>query len=167
MVYRTTLAAPVFGLRREIDRLFEDAFGNGGELRRGAVWTPVTDVKEDDRTLTLTVELPGVAPSDVEVTSENGVLTVRGEKQESRTQRDESSRYHIVERTYGGFSRSFQLPKGVDESKIDAQFDRGVLTVRIPRTALPQPRKIQIKAASTGDADAAREVAPVQAASKK
>ncbi|HZS60699.1 MAG TPA: Hsp20/alpha crystallin family protein [Gemmatimonadaceae bacterium] len=142
-IYRTSVATPVFGLRREIDRLFDDAFG--GQAGRDGGWAPAVDVKEDAKELTLTVELPGVASKDVEITHDNGVLTVRGEKKETRKENDQETRYHIGERTYGTFVRSFQMPKGLDESKIEAQYDNGVLTIRVPKAALPQPKKIEIK----------------------
>lgn len=143
MVYRTTLTSPVFGLRREIDRLFDDAFsGNGG--RGMSNWTPATDVRESQGELTLTFEMPGISPENIEITTDNGVLTVRGEKREERKEGDEGQ-YHLVERSYGAFTRSFQLPKNLDDSKIEANFEHGVLTVRIPKAALPQPKKIEIR----------------------
>src|SRR5579862_9216374 len=129
-IYRTSVAAPVFGLRREIDRLFDDAFG--GQAGRDG-WTPAVDVREDGKELILAVELPGVESQDVEITHENGVLTVRGEKKQSRKEDDQDTRYHILERTYGPFVRSFQMPKGLDENKIEARYDNGVLTIHIPK----------------------------------
>ena len=140
MLYGTSIT-PFVGLRREIDRLFDDV-ASGGTGRMA--WMPAVDVREDASALTLEFELPGLEPEHVEVTAENGVLTVRGEK---RVERKEGSdrRYHLVERTYGSFSRSFQLPAGVDESQIDAQFENGVLQVRIPKAALPQPRRIEVQ----------------------
>ena len=138
MLYRMTTSSPVFGLRREIDRLFEDAF-----TRDGQNWTPAVDIKEMETELRLELELPGLKPEDVEITAENGVLTVRGEKRSERKE-DDQGRYHVVERTYGSFMRSFQLPQGIDEDQISAGYDNGVLTLRIPKAALPQPRRIQI-----------------------
>jgi HSP20 family protein len=146
MAYRTTLTGPVFGLRREIDRLFEDAFGRSGGAN---TWAPAVDVKEDAKDLTFAFELPGLRPEEVEITSENGVLTVRGEKREERKEGEEG-RYHLVERSYGSFSRSFQLPQNVDEEQIDASFENGILRVRVPKAALPQPRKIQIRGGTSG-----------------
>lgn len=148
-MFRTQSLTPVFGLRREIDRLFDDMYGNVSG-RPG--WTPAVDVREDDKELTILAELPGLKQDEVEVTCDNGVLTIRGEKSEERKEGDDR-RYHLVERTYGSFTRSFQLPQGVDESKIEGSFENGVLTVRIPKAALPQPKRIQINtgaAASTG-----------------
>lgn len=140
MIYRSNLSSP-FGLRREIDRLFEDTFGRGADT---SSWSPAVDVRESEKELALEVELPGIKPDDVEITAENGILTVRGEKHNERKEGDENSRYHLVERTYGSFMRSFQLPPGLDESKIEADYNDGILSVHIPKTALPQPRKIQI-----------------------
>ena len=141
MVNRGSLTGPVFGLRREIDRLFEDAFG--GDSRRSG-WAPAVDIREDNSEIALEVELPGIKPSDVEVVAENGVLTIRGEKQNTSSETSEG-RYHIVERTFGSFTRSFQLPTGVDEQAIEAEFNDGLLTVRIPKAAIAQPRRIEIR----------------------
>ncbi len=141
MVYRQAHSAPVFGLRREIDRLFEDTFGRG----EGAnTWTPAVDIRESESELRLDLELPGITPEEVEVTAENGVLMVRGEKHRERKEDEQNTRYHVVERTYGAFLRSFQLPQGLDESKIEAEFENGILSIRIPKAALPQPKKIHI-----------------------
>jgi len=142
MLYRT---APVFGLRREIDKLFEDAFGGATD---GGFWNPAVDIRENDNELRIDVELPGINPDEVEVTAENGVLTVRGEKRGERKEEDKT-RYHVVERSYGSFMRSFQLPQGLDEDRIEASFDNGILSVHIPKSALPQPRRIQITPAAT------------------
>jgi HSP20 family protein len=146
MLYRTSTTAPVFGLRREIDRLFEDTFGRGDG---GATWTPAVDIRENQNELNLDVELPGLNPDEVEITAENSVLTIRGEKQIERKEGDDL-RYHVVERSYGSFIRSFQLPQGLDESRIEATFNNGILSIHIPKSALPQPKKIQIKSGETG-----------------
>ena len=141
MLYRTSVSAPVFGLRREIDRLFEDTFGRGDNATG---WTPAVDVRESEKELRIDVELPGISADEVELTAENGVLTISGEKRTERKEGDEQSRFHVVERSYGSFLRSFQLPKGLDESKIEADFNNGILSIHMPKTALPQPKKIQI-----------------------
>ena len=138
MLYRMTTSAPVFGLRREIDRLFEDTFG-----REGGSFTPAVDIKENEKEIRLEVELPGLKPENVEVIAENGVLAIRGEKRSQRKE-GEDERYQIVERTYGTFLRTFQLPQGVDEDLIKGEFEHGVLSVTIPKAALPQPKRIQI-----------------------
>jgi len=140
MLYRMTTGAPIFGLRREIDRLFEDTFG-----REGGSFTPAVDIKENENEIRLELELPGLKPEQVEIIAENGVLTVRGEKQSERKE-GEDNRYQIVERSYGTFVRTFQLPQGVDEDQIKAEFENGVLSLSIPKAALPQPKRIQIGA---------------------
>ena len=140
MLYRMTTGSPIFGLRREIDRLFEDTFA-----RDGNSWTPAVDIKENDNEIRLDVELPGLNPEDVEITAENGVLTVRGEKRLERKEGDET-RFQVVERTYGSFMRTFQLPQGIDEDQIKAEFNNGVLGLHIPKAALPQPKRIEISA---------------------
>ncbi len=140
MLYRMTQSAPIFGLRREIDRLFEDTFA-----RDGNSFTPAVDIKENDNEIRLELELPGLKPEDVEIMAENGVLTIRGEKRSERKE-NEDNRYQVVERTYGTFLRTFQLPLGVDEEQIKADFESGVLTLHIPKAALPQPKRIQIGA---------------------
>jgi len=138
MLYRMTTSAPIFGLRREIDRLFEDTFG-----REGGTFTPAVDIKENEQEISLEIELPGLKPENVEVMADNGVLTIRGEKQSERKE-GEDNRYQVVERSYGTFVRTFQLPQGVDEDQIKGEFENGVLTVSIPKAALPQPKRIQI-----------------------
>jgi HSP20 family protein len=140
---------PVFGLRREIDRLFDDVFTGRGGSTAGS-WRPAVDVQENANELRFDVELPGIRPDDIEVNVENGVLSIRGEKSEERKEDDKEGRYHIVERSYGSFFRSFQLPQGVDENQINADVEQGVLHIRIPKTALPQPRRIQIGQGETG-----------------
>jgi HSP20 family protein len=137
MAYSMTTRTPVFGLRRELDRLFEDTFA-----RDGNSFMPAVDIKETDSDIRIDLELPGMRPEDVEVTADNGVLTIRGEK---RSEREEGEgRYHVVERVYGTFLRTFTLPPGVDESQIQAEFNNGILSVRIPKTAIPQPRRIEV-----------------------
>ncbi|HVF41141.1 MAG TPA: Hsp20/alpha crystallin family protein [Gemmatimonadaceae bacterium] len=136
------MTAPAFGLRQEIDRLFEDTFGSSGNGQ--STWMPAVDIRETQQEVRLEVEVPGMRPEEVEVTAENGVLTIRGEKRNERKEGEESSRYHLVERSYGSFMRSFQLPLGIDEEKIEAAYDNGILSIHIPKAALPQPRKIEI-----------------------
>ncbi|HEY0780569.1 MAG TPA: Hsp20/alpha crystallin family protein [Gemmatirosa sp.] len=134
----------IFSLRREIDRLFEDAFDTqGGSRGTTPSFTPAADAREDAREITLHLDLPGVRPEDVDISVENGLLTVRGQRHQQRKEGQEG-RYHFVERSYGSFTRAFQLPQGVDESQIRADFEHGELVVHVPKPALPQPRKVQI-----------------------
>ena len=145
-MYRTMLTAPVFGLRREIDRLFEDTFANGGDR---STWAPAVNIKETSDGFSFDIELAGFKPEDVELTCDNGVLTIRGQRKEERKEGDEG-RYHLVERRYGEFTRSFQLPQNVNDDAIEAEFENGLLRVRVPKAEIPQPRKIEIHGRSQG-----------------
>jgi HSP20 family protein len=143
MLYANLPAPPLFGLRRDIDRLFDETFNRDAGSRMG--WLPATDVREDDKAVTLEVELAGIAPENVQVTAENGVLTVKGERNGAEAVRNQNERWHLTERLHGKFERSFQLHGNLNESGIDASFSNGLLTVRVPKAALPEPKKIEIK----------------------
>lgn len=142
MVYRTTVA-PIVSLRREMDRLFEDAFGRG--TPSPASWTPAVDVRETKEAWVFELEIPGVDPAAVEVTADQKVLTVRGEKQSQRTEGDEN-RWLSVERMTGSFERSFRLPSSVREDAIEASYQNGLLTVTVPKAEVKQARKIEVRA---------------------
>lgn len=136
---------PFVSLRREIDRLFDDTVGGKGS---SASWIPAVNIREGAKEVCLDLELPGIKPEKVEISVDAGTLTVSGEKREERREGEEDGRYHLVERSYGSFTRSFTLPQGVDEEQISANFDNGILTISIPKAALPEPRKIRIGASS-------------------
>jgi HSP20 family protein len=103
---------------------------------------PSVDVTEDDKAITVTAELPGLTEKDVEVTLQDGMLTLKGEKREEKT----DAEAHVTERHYGRFQRSFRLPDGVDEAAITANVDKGVLKVVAPKNpkAAPKGRSIPI-----------------------
>ena len=105
---------------------------------------PDTDVIESRDEIRVVCELPGMREEDVEVSLENNVLTISGEKQEEREEADEHETYHMSERRWGRFSRSFVLPREVDQERIEAEFHSGVLTVRIPKSEKAKRRRIQI-----------------------
>jgi len=134
------------GLTR-LTRLMDEAFGYPSNQTNGdsvsACWTPNVDVREDKDHLTITLDVPGVAPENVKISLENQVLTVAGEKHQASEQKDE--RWHRWERHYGRFERSFTLPSTVDAERIEATTDNGVLTVRLPKVEKARPREIQVK----------------------
>ncbi|RUW27761.1 MULTISPECIES: Hsp20/alpha crystallin family protein [unclassified Mesorhizobium] len=153
---------PFESLRREIDRLFDDfhpfdfrlpstrsLFGRELPALRNADWlvAPAMDLVEKDKEYEITVELPGIDEKNVEIKLANRILTLKGEKKEEKEEKDND--YYLSERRYGSFQRSFQLPEGVDADKIDATFAKGVLTVKLPKTAEAQKaeKKITVKAA--------------------
>lgn len=143
MVYRTTALTPLFTLRREMDRLFDDTFGRAAGNGTASAWTPAVDVREEDDAFVFELELPGVAPDGVEVTADNGVLSVSGEKRAQHER--EQERWHIIERSHGSFRRTFSLPQNVNEEAIEASFEDGLLTVRVPKAEVPKPRKIDVR----------------------
>jgi len=145
-------------LRREIDRLFDDFhpfdlrlpssrsfFGRG--LHAVAPVAPSMDLVEKANEYEITAELPGIDEKNVEIKLANNVLTIKGEKKEEREEKEKD--YYLSERRYGSFQRSFRLPEGVDADKSDASFTKGVLSVRLPKTAEAQKaeKKITVKAA--------------------
>ncbi|HEY9227883.1 MAG TPA: Hsp20/alpha crystallin family protein [Gemmatimonadaceae bacterium] len=105
---------------------------------------PATDIVETDDLVVLAIELPGLEKKDLDINVEDGVLSVRGEKLEEKKQEDK--KYHLLERTYGSFQRSFMLPRSVDSEKISAEFQQGVLKILLPKTAEAKVkgRKIEI-----------------------
>lgn len=152
---------PFEALRNDIDRVFENFVMSPFKLRLGrrmfdldmptprrSNWelTPAVDVTEKSNGYEVTVELPGLTEKDVEVKISNGMLTVRGEKKE--TKETQEKEYHLSERRYGSFTRSMTLPDGVDADKIDASFSKGVLTVKLPKTAeaTQNERRVTVKA---------------------
>jgi HSP20 family protein len=146
--------APFESLRQEVDRLFDDfnPFGLRRPLARAlqsAAWpvAPVVDLVEKDGQYEIIAELPGVDEKNVEVKVANGVLTIRGEKSEEK--KEERKDYHLSERSYGSFQRSFRLPDNVDADKIEANFGKGLLSVTLPKAAaaVSNEKKIDIKAA--------------------
>jgi HSP20 family protein len=144
MIY--TNATPTSSLRSEVNRLFDAFAPVAGRDYVPALWSPVTDVRETEHEVVIEMELPGVSPESVELTADRGVLRVRGEKTSSHRASDQ--RVHLAERVHGTFERAFRLPKGLDETAISAEFEHGLLRVRLPKSALPQPRRIEVKLAS-------------------
>ena len=134
-------------LRREVDRMWEDFFGpRGWGLRPWeGEWAPAIDVSETADKVEIKAEVPGIDPKEINITLTGDVLTIKGEKKSEREETKES--YHLVERSYGSFSRSLTLPAAVEVEKIDARYEKGVLTVTCPKKEEVKPKAIEIKAA--------------------
>ena len=140
---------PFSALQQEIDRLF-DGFSRGfagfqsGFPSRELM--PSMDLSETDKEIEITTELPGLEEKDIQLNVSDNVLTIRGEK---KNEREETKKdYHLVERSYGSFTRSVQLPDGVNADNIKAVMSKGVLKVTVPKPAPAQTKKIDIKAAA-------------------
>jgi HSP20 family protein len=134
-------------LRREMDRLWEDYFGSG---RRGLQplqpeFTPAVDVKETPEAVVVKAEVPGMDAKEINISVTGEVLTIKGEKKSEREEQEEN--YHLVERSFGSFSRSLTLPAAVDLDKIEAKYDNGVLTITCPKKEAVKPKAIEIKTA--------------------
>lgn len=141
-----TAAAPARGysdpfsvLRQEMDRVFDSfmpGFGRPG-LPARAEWSgaiaPSIDVRETETELVVEAELPGIDEKDVSVTLNSGVLTIKGEKKSERDEKKDD--YHLTERSYGSFQRSFRVGDAVDAEKVAANFDKGVLKITLPKNA--------------------------------
>ena len=114
-------------------------------------WVPAVNVQEAGEGLLLTADLPGMQQEDIEIELENNILTLRGEKSEERTEEagtGEERRYHLLERRFGSFQRSFTLPRTVDASAITADFENGVLRVTLPKAPEAKGRRIEISQGS-------------------
>jgi len=139
---------PFATLQREVERVFED-FSRGFPTTFAAGTTELTpkmDVSETDKEFELMFELPGLEEKDVEVNVADNVLTVRGEKKAEKQQKDKN--YRVVERSYGSFARSVDLPDGIDPDTIKATITKGVLKVTVPKPAPAMTKKVDIKAAA-------------------
>ena len=138
--YHASEMTPFFSLRREIDRLFDDMFRMPGVNGAGAISWPSVEVSDGEREVRISAEIPGLSEKDVELTVQDGVVSIRGEKSESE---DKDRGYS--ERWYGRFERRIALPAGVEEEKAEANFKDGVLTVTLPKSAdASRGRKIPI-----------------------
>jgi HSP20 family protein len=138
----------MFGsLQREVDRLFEDfARGIGGLSPAGdGALVPRMDVTETDKQVEATLEMPGLERGDVEISLDDNILTIRGEKRVERKEDDKNKNYHVIERGYGVFYRAIQLPPGIDPSQIQATMSNGVLKITIPKPAQNEAKKIEVK----------------------
>ena len=138
---------PSFGLlepfRKEMEEMMERFFGDGGGKPRAVeTWAPRVDVEETDKEILVKADLPGVDPKNVEITVENGVLMVRGEKKEEKEEKKKN--YPRLERFAGSVYRAIALPPGADAEKVSATSANGVVTVAIPKKTEAQPKKITV-----------------------
>jgi HSP20 family protein len=132
---------PFAEMRAEMDRVFDNFLGGGifgrPSLPSKAETTPMVacdlDIRENDKEIVFEAELPGIDEKDVQVSVRDGVLSLKGEKKSERDEKKDT--YHLVERSYGSFERSFTLPDSADQDKIAANFNKGVLRIVVPKRA--------------------------------
>jgi HSP20 family protein len=138
-------------LRDKMNRLFEDTFAQRGEDKDmiSSAWLPAVDIYETDQDLVLTAEIPGIDEKDVEISLENNVLSIKGDRKFEKETKEEN--YHRIERSYGTFYRSFTLPNYVDPEKVHAVHENGVLKVHMGKKPELKPKKVKILKAAPAE----------------
>ncbi len=136
-------------LREKMNRLFEEAFTGRGEEKDlvSGTWTPSVDIYETENSLVLTAEVPGIKEDDVEIKIEDNTLILQGERKFEKETKEES--YHRIERSYGSFYRSFTLPSSIDQDKIQAEHENGVLRITMPKRPELKPKKVKVLKATS------------------
>lgn len=131
-------------IQDRINNLFEDTLGYKDDKNLAATgWKPLVDIFEDETAITIKAELPEVDEKDIQINLDNNMLSIKGERKLEKEEKKES--YHRVERYYGSFQRTFELPTTVDRENIAASYDRGVLKVVLPKKEDSQPKKVKIE----------------------
>ncbi len=141
--------------RRQMDRLFDDTFrsmsGSSDEGQQNGMTGGMSlalDVREDESQYMVEASMPGMNPDDIDISLDDNVLTISGESQQENER--EQGQYHIRERRMGRFSRSLRLPNNVDEEKINANYENGVLKLKLPKTEETKPRRINVQGGGNG-----------------
>jgi HSP20 family protein len=131
-------------LQDRINRVFRDSYSGEGrdESLTTSSFAPAVDVYEDEHKVTLKIEVPGIDEKDIDVRIENNTLTVHGERKIEKEEKEEN--YRRVERQYGSFTRTFNLPTTVDSEKVSADYDKGVLKIELPKKAEAKPKQIKV-----------------------
>ena len=131
-------------MRREMDRLWDSFFERRPtKIEEQGEFLPALDLAETDNELVVKCEVPGLEPKDIVISLSDGMLTIKGEKKQEREEKEAD--YHLVERSYGAFTRSIQLPKEVQGDKINASYKNGILKVTLPKSEEAKKKEIKIK----------------------
>src|ERR1700690_4200085 len=143
-------------LQDRINRVFRESYGHGSagqdESLTTSSFAPAVDVYEDEHTVTLKIEVPGIDEKEIDIRLENNTLTVHGERKIEKEEKEEN--YRRVERQYGSFTRTFTLPTTVDAEKVSATYDKGVLQIALPKKAEAKPEQIKVNVGSEKTLDA-------------
>jgi HSP20 family protein len=133
-------------MQDRIDRMFRDFYAPEGtkeaEVLTTTTFAPPVDVYEDEHNVTLKIEVPGIDEKDIDVRIENNTLTVHGERKFEKEEKEEN--YRRVERQYGSFTRTFTLPNTVEQESVQADYDRGVLKIKLAKKAEAKPKQIKV-----------------------
>ena len=134
-------------VQERLNRLFNASFNEGrDESLSSSSFAPAVDVYEDEHNVTLKIEVPGIEEKDIDVRIENNTLTVHGERKLEKEEKEEN--YRRIERRYGSFTRSFTLPTTVDTESVTANYEKGVLNVRLAKKAEAKPKQIKVNVGS-------------------
>src|SRR6201998_1936194 len=135
-------------LQDRMNRLFRESYGPEGrdESLTTSQFAPPVDVYEDEHNVVLKVEVPGIDEKDIDVRVENNVLTVHGERKVEKEEKEEN--FRRIERQYGSFTRTFTLPSTVDTENVQANYDKGVLKINLPKKAEAKPKQIKVNVSS-------------------
>ena len=146
-------------LQDRMNRIFRESFSPEGsdEALTTSNFAPPVDVYEDEHNITLKIEVPGIDEKDINVSIENNTLTVRGERRFEKDEKEEN--FHRVERMYGSFTRSFTLPNTVDPEQVSANYEKGVLKIRLAMKAEAKPKLIKVNVEKTPEAKSPSKVA--------
>jgi len=138
----------ISSLQDRVNRLFHESYGPEGreEPLTSTGFAPPVDVYEDEHSVTLKIEVPGIDEKDIDVRIENNVLTVHGERKFEKEEKEEN--FRRVERQYGSFTRTFTLPTTVDAEKVSANYDKGILKIALPKKAEAKPKQIKVNVGS-------------------
>ena len=134
-------------LQGRMNRLFRDSYGDAREeALTTTTFAPPVDVYEDEHTVTLKIEVPGIEEKDIDVRIENNTLTVHGERKFEKEEKEEN--FRRVERQYGSFTRTFTLPNTVDQDSVQANYEKGVLKIQLAKKAEAKPKQIKVNVGS-------------------
>jgi HSP20 family protein len=141
-------------LQDRMNRLFRETYNQSSqdESLTSSTFAPAVDVYEDEHTVTLKVEVPGIDEKDIDIRLENNTLTIHGERKIEKEEKEEN--YRRVERQYGAFTRTFTLPPTVDAERVSATYDKGVLKVSLPKKAEAKPKQIKVSIGTEKAAEA-------------
>src|SRR5271165_2169703 len=138
----------LYSLQNRMNRLFEEQYGGGKEdsLTTAGAFVPPVDIYEDEHSIQLKLEVPGIEEKDLDIKVENNTLTVSGERKFEKEEKEEN--FHRIERHYGSFTRSFTLPSTVNPEDVSAEYSNGVLKIRLGKRAEAKPKQIKVNIGS-------------------
>jgi HSP20 family protein len=144
-------------LQDRLNRLFQNSFGESQDSLTTSSFSPAVDVYEDEHTVNLKIEVPGIDEKDLDIRVENNTLTVHGERKFEKEEKEEN--FRRVERQYGSFTRSFTLPQTVDSENVSANYDKGVLKISLPKKAEAKPKQIKVNVGSAATIESKKQAA--------